>query len=60
MTQQDEPINEKVERIETIIEQLEVGEVTLAEAQDLYAEGQGVLEELQETLDIGDGEILER
>jgi len=54
------PINDKVDRIETIIEQLEDGEVSLEEAQELREEGKEVLAELEETLEIGDGEIIER
>ena len=56
----NKPINEKVDRIETIIEQLEAGEVSLEEAQELRAEGKEILDELEETLDVGDGEIIEQ
>ena len=54
------PISDKVHRIETIIEQLEEGDVSLEEAQELREEGKEVLEELEETLDVGDGEIIEQ
>ena len=53
------PISEKVDRIETIIEQLEDGEVSLEEAQELREEGKKVLTDLEETLEVGDGEIIE-
>lgn len=54
------PISDKVDRIETIIEQLEDGEVSLEEAQELREEGKEVLVELEETLEVGDGEIIEQ
>jgi len=60
MTQQDDPIDETVDRVETIIEQLEAGDVTLAEAEELHAEGRERIEELRETLEVGDGEVTER
>jgi len=54
------PISDKVDRIETIIEQLEDGEVSLEEAQALREEGKEVLAELEETLEVGDSEIIEQ
>ena len=54
------PISDKVDRIETIIEQLEDGEVSLEEAQELREEGKEVLADIEETLDVGDGEIIEQ
>ena len=54
------PISDKVARIETIIEQLEDGEVSLEEAQELREEGKEVLADLEETLEVGDGEIIEQ
>ena len=54
------PISDKVDRIEAIIEQLEDGEVSLEEAQELREEGKEVLGELEETLDVGDGDIIEQ
>ena len=53
------PISDKVDRIEAIIEQLEDGEVSLEEAQELRQEGKEILAELEETLAVGDGEIIE-
>mgnify|MGYP000736428324 FL=1 len=54
------PISDKVDRIETIIEQLEDGEVSLEEAQELREEGKEILAELEATLDVGDSEIIEQ
>jgi Exonuclease VII small subunit. len=54
------PISDKVDRIEAIIEQLEDGEVSLEEAQELREEGKEILAELEETLAVGDGEIIEQ
>jgi exodeoxyribonuclease VII small subunit len=54
------PVSDKVDRIEAIIEQLEDGEVSLEEAQDLREEGKELLAELEETLAVGDGEIIEQ
>lgn len=54
------PVSDKVNRVETIIEQLEDGEVSLEEAQELREEGQEILAELEETLAVGDGEIIEQ
>lgn len=56
----DNPISDKVDRVEAIIEQLEDGEVSLEEAQELREEGKELLAELEETLAVGDGEIIEQ
>ncbi len=53
------PISEKVDRIEAIVETLENGDVPLEEAQDLHEEGQTLLERLQNDLNVGDGTINE-
>ena len=53
------PIGDKVDRIETIIDQLEDGDVSLEQAQELREEGKEILVDLEETLDVGDGEIIE-
>jgi exodeoxyribonuclease VII small subunit len=53
-------ISEKVDRVETIIETLEDDDVSLERAQELHAEGQALLEELQADLDVGSGEILDQ
>jgi len=59
MTQKT-PISDKVDRIETIVETLENGDVSLEDAQELHKEGQGLLEELQDDLDVGDGTVIEQ
>ena len=56
---QETPISDKVDRIETIVERLENGDVSLEEAEELHVEGQTLLEALQEDLDVGDGNVLE-
>ncbi|WP_415380450.1 exodeoxyribonuclease VII small subunit [Halosimplex sp. TS25] len=58
-TPKDESIAAKTDRLETIIAQLEDGEVSLERAQELHAEGESLLEELEDELDIGDGEVFE-
>jgi exodeoxyribonuclease VII small subunit len=54
------PVSDKVDRIEAIIKQLEDGEVSLEEAQELREEGKEILAELEETFAVGDGEIIEQ
>ncbi len=54
------PISDKVDRIETIVERLDSGDVSLEEAQQLHEEGQTLLEELQADLDVGDGTVIEQ
>jgi len=53
-------IGDKVDRIETIVERLDSGDVSLEEAQKLHKEGQTLLKELQADLDVGDGTIIEQ
>lgn len=53
----DRSISEKVERVETIIETLEDGEVSLERAQALREEGRSLVDELRDDLDVGDGEV---
>jgi exodeoxyribonuclease VII small subunit len=55
-----ETIDEKVNRVEEIIEQLEAGDVSLGDTKALRDEGQQLLEELERDLDVGDGEIIEQ
>jgi exodeoxyribonuclease VII small subunit len=50
----------KTDRLETIIATLEAGDVSLEEAQQLHAEGQSLIEDLETELDLGDGEIIDR
>lgn len=59
-TNPDASISEKTERLEEIIAQLEEGDVSLERAQALHDEGQRLLQELEEELDLGDGNIIER
>ncbi len=54
------PISDKVDRIETIVERLDSGDVSLEEAQKLHEEGQTLFEELQADLDVGDGTVIEQ
>jgi len=56
---QETPINEKVDRIETIVERIENGDISLEEAQRLHEEGQTLLKELQDDLEVGHGEVIE-
>lgn len=53
-------IDEKVARVEEIIDQLEAGEVSLGEAKQLRDEGKELLASLESELDIGEAEILEQ
>lgn len=55
----DDTIAEKTERLETIIEQLEAGEVSLERANELHEEGTELLAELESELAVGDGEIVD-
>jgi len=59
MTQKT-PISEKVDRIESIVDTLENGDVSLEDAEELHEEGQTLLEELQDDLDVGDGTVIEQ
>jgi exonuclease VII small subunit len=52
-------IAERIERLETIAETLEEGEVGLESAKDLREEADEHLAALREELDVGDGEIIE-
>lgn len=57
----DEPaISEKVDRVKTIVETLEDGEVSLERAKELREEGDELLAELRDDLEVGDGEVIER
>jgi exodeoxyribonuclease VII small subunit len=59
-TQSDDPIVAKTDRLEAIISELEDGDVSLGRAQQLHAEGESLLKELEEELNLGDTEIIER
>jgi len=52
-------IGDRIERLETIAETLEEGEVALDRAKELREEADDHLEALREELDVGDGEIIE-
>ena len=56
----NDSIAEKTDRIESIIEQLEAGDVSLERATELKEEGDQLLEELETELDLGDGEVREQ
>jgi len=55
----DRDIDERIERVEEIIRQLESGEVASSTAERLFEEGQRKLDEVREILDGGDDEIVE-
>ncbi|WP_424004745.1 exodeoxyribonuclease VII small subunit [Haloarcula salina] len=56
----DDTIAKKTDRLETIIEQLEAGDVSLERANELHDEGTELLAELESELAVGDGEIVDR
>lgn len=55
----DSDIDQRMARVEAIIEQLETDEVSLEEGQQLYDEGQTLLADLRGRLREGDGEVIE-
>ncbi|WP_123537860.1 exodeoxyribonuclease VII small subunit [Halosimplex salinum] len=59
-TSTSDSIATKTDRIETIITQLEDGEVSLERAQELRDEGESLLEDLEAELDIGESEIVDQ
>lgn len=56
----DASITDKQDRLETIIDQLNDGEVSIDRAKKLRDEGQQLLDDLKHDLDLGDSEIIER
>jgi exodeoxyribonuclease VII small subunit len=56
----DPDINSRLDQIEEIVEELDVGEVSLDGGQELHEEGQQFLTEIRELIHDGDGEIIER
>ena len=58
-TDENGDIGERLARLEEIAETLEEGEVGLERAQTLREEADEQLTTLRETLDVGDGEIIE-
>lgn len=57
---EETPLGEKVNRVETIIETLEDDDISLEHARELHEEGQDLLEQLQNDLAVGDGELIEQ
>ena len=53
-------IDEKVNRIETIIATIQNDTISLSDAKELHEEGQQLLSDLEDDLDIGDAEIIEQ
>ena len=58
-TDESGDIGERLARLEQIAETLEEGEVGLERAQTLREEADEQLKTLRETLNVGDGEIIE-
>jgi len=56
----DDSITAKTDRLEEIIDQLEAGEVSLARAKELHEEGEALLDELKDELDVADGEVIDQ
>ncbi len=54
MNETHDPNDYVDESIETIIERLEIGEVSLAEAERLRSEGKARIEALRDRLDVGE------
>ncbi len=55
----DPEVNERLERVEEIIQQLDVEEYDLDAGEELYEEGHQLLETVRETLDADQGEVTE-
>jgi exodeoxyribonuclease VII small subunit len=53
-------IEARVDRVETIIERLETEDLSLADATRLRAEAEQLLAELDSSLDLGEGSVVER
>jgi exodeoxyribonuclease VII small subunit len=52
-------IEDRIDRLETIAETLEEGNIDLATAKELREEADEHLQTLRKELDVGDGEIIE-
>lgn len=52
-------LDERLDRVEAIIEQLESGDPSREEGERLFEDGQQTLDEIPEILDRGEGEVLE-
>ena len=61
MTDTTEPgqpsIGEQTARLEEIITQLEDGEVSLERAKELHGEGKGIVQQLEDDLEVWEGEV---
>lgn len=55
----DSEIDERLERIEGIIEQLDADECSLDEGEELYEEGHRLIAEVRDTLSSDPGEVTE-
>jgi exodeoxyribonuclease VII small subunit len=56
----DTEITEKIDCIRTLIDQLEAGDLSITNAEQLHDEGQQLLDECRTLITQGDGEIIER
>jgi len=56
----DRNISEKLDRVETIIETLDDGDISLEQAKELHEEGRALLDSLQADMDLGEADITER
>ena len=52
-------LNERLDRVEAIIERLESGEPSQAEGERLFEEGRQTLDEIRKIIDRGEGEVVE-
>lgn len=56
----DSDIGQKMDRIQEIIAQLEDGEASLDRAKQLRDEGQDLLQDVEDQLDLGEASVIER
>jgi len=56
----DASISEKMDRVHEIIDTIEAGDLSLERAKQLREEGRELLATVEEDLDLGDGNVLER
>lgn len=56
----DTNINETLDRLETLIDTLETGNVSMSEADQLHEEGHQHIDELRTLLSQGDSEVIKR
>lgn len=56
----DASISEKMDRVHEIIDIIEAGDLSLERAKQLREEGRELLATVEEDLDLGDGNVLER